>query len=467
MLTTYGLSGTADIDYGPALPQTGTEGQIFFQLSQPYYELPNGGTSAQFLRGDGTWSNTLIGSLYINSSEDVGVNQSGSLVIGNKAGENIGIDNNEIMARNNSANSTLYLNSEGGQVYVGSGGVSSVGTVASTAGYLRSTYNGNTVNIGSQNAGFCHIYNSADIPFIFNNTVTTTAGDLGNTSYAFNNARFKGTINLGGRWNNTSSNGMLLGGGYIEIWGGTPYIDFHYNNTTTDYDIRLINQTSGALYCTGNLWAQGAGERYFRAVNTNTGVHVLLDSDSTNHGIWSNGYWNGSAFTGSGAWIIYRGTDSYAHSALRLYGAVWNDYAEYRQTKEKIEPGRCIREIGDDTLELTTERLMRGCEIVSDTFGFAIGKSEKNKTPTAASGRVLAYLYEDREEAKKKIGWPVCSGPNGTVSIMTEEEEEKYPSRIIGTISAVPDYETWRAGDLDSDTEEEIQVNGRIWIRIR
>ena len=110
---------------------------------------------------------------------------------------------------------------------------------------------------------------------------------------------------------------------------------------------------------------------------------------------------------------------------------------------------------------------MRGCEIVSDTFGFAIGKSEKNKTPTATSGRVLAYLYEDREEAKKKIGWPVCSGPNGTVSIMTEEEEEKYPSRIIGTISAIPDYETWRAGDLDSDTEEEIQVNGRIWIRIR
>jgi len=41
----------------------------------------------------------------------------------------------------------------------------------------------------------------------------------------------------------------------------------------------------------------------------------------------------------------------------------------------------------------------------------------------AVSGRVLAYLYEDIETAKKYIGWPVCSGPNGTVSIMTEEEE--------------------------------------------
>lgn len=59
-----------------------------------------------------------------------------------------------------------------------------------------------------------------------------------------------------------------------------------------------------------------------------------------------------------------------------------------------------IRELGDDTLELTTERLQRGREIVSDTFGFAIGETEKAKTPTATSGRVLAYLYEDREIAK-------------------------------------------------------------------
>lgn len=172
-------------------------------------------------------------------------------------------------------------------------------------------------------------------------------------------------------------------------------------------------------------------------------------------------------FHTGGPWII-RNTDDSSASYLKIiygnnttfnmkhdgtlqlvkaYGAVWNDYAEFREAKGDIEPGRCIRELGDDTLELTNERLMRGCEIVSDTFGFAIGQSEKAKTPTAASGRVLAYLYEDKEEARQKIGWPVCSGPNGTVSIMTEEEEEKYPSRIIGTISAVPDYEIWYGGN--------------------
>lgn len=164
--------------------------------------------------------------------------------------------------------------------------------------------------------------------------------------------------------------------------------------------------------------------------------------------------------TGTNLWL----NEAKVTADGKVYGAVWNDYAEYRTTQESIEPGRCIREIGDDTLVLTTERLQKGCEIVSDTFGFAIGQSEKAKTPTAASGRVLVYLYEDREIAKQHIGDPVCSGPNGTVSIMTEEEEMKYPSRIIGTISSIPDYEIWYCG---GQGRKKIQVNGRIWIRIR
>jgi len=43
---------------------------------------------------------------------------------------------------------------------------------------------------------------------------------------------------------------------------------------------------------------------------------------------------------------------------------------------------------------------------------------------------------------------------------MTEEEEEKYPSRIIGTVSEVPTYETWGSNN-------QVKVNGRVWIRIR
>ena len=145
-------------------------------------------------------------------------------------------------------------------------------------------------------------------------------------------------------------------------------------------------------------------------------------------------------------------------SAGKVYGAVWNDYAEYRQSNI-TEPGRVVIENGDGTLSLSTKRLQRGAEVISDTYGFAIGETDECKTPIAATGRVLAYTYEPIEEYKSKIGWPVCSGPNGTVSIMTEEEEEKYPSRIIGTISEVPNYEEWGTG--------KVKTNGRVWIRIK
>ena len=141
----------------------------------------------------------------------------------------------------------------------------------------------------------------------------------------------------------------------------------------------------------------------------------------------------------------------------KLWGAVWNDYAECREA-DTIEPGKCVIEVGDDTLITSTERMMPGANITSDTFGFAIGETEQAKTPIAVSGRVLAYPYESREEFKKNIGRPVCSGPNGTVSIMTDEEYREKGYCAIGTISAIPDYEEWGTG--------KVKVNGRVWIKV-
>ena len=43
-------------------------------------------------------------------------------------------------------------------------------------GLLQSTLNSNTISIGSQNSGYCHISNSANIPFWFNHNILMENG---------------------------------------------------------------------------------------------------------------------------------------------------------------------------------------------------------------------------------------------------------------------------------------------------
>ena len=56
---------------------------------------------------DGTYvkksGDTMTGRLYINSGNDVGLSSDGDLILGPLTGENISLDGNEIMARNNGA----------------------------------------------------------------------------------------------------------------------------------------------------------------------------------------------------------------------------------------------------------------------------------------------------------------------------------------------------------------------------
>ena len=140
----------------------------------------------------------------------------------------------------------------------------------------------------------------------------------------------------------------------------------------------------------------------------------------------------------------------------KIFGAVFNDYAEYRQTDSQ-EPGRCVIEIGDGNMTLSSKRLQAGANIVSDTFGFSIGETYLAQTPIAVCGRVLAYPLEDKQIYEP--GDAVCSGPNGTISKMTREEIREWPDRIVGYVSEIPNYEIWGS--------DQVEVNGRIWIKIK
>lgn len=667
---------------------------------------------------------TMTGTLYINNTTDVGLNQNGALVIGNKTGYNIGIDGDEIAARNNSVASTLYLNNDGGAVqakwlqvinnssnnandamvylenknnndwaqkillstynyglyisgtgtnllkvgdnntlYIGNGDAQVNGSI------LKITNNSNTLSIGSQNSTYTHIYNSADIPFIFNKDVNVTDKHwLGSTSYPWGGLRLGGSgeiqyqgtkanytmikmidntgdnygngiriggggatiigggesaiaaaaqvtggsevmyvcndgdvniiSNLDGGWNNRktmtlNTHGYLMLPSYINVPTGNnenPTIsqfivtngsDHYYRKASTAHTMAAIRSAasgSWGINITGSAASATKASQddggyningwYAKehidiidcsSLNVNTwypavielpidGMHLVGVVNELNGGVkpaWAShdsGYtccvellvtrsgWGTTnrytillqndqrfitdmnvppvgynQFTNSsracfylrgggkyrvrntwkGTWTLYTSSTTVSSQTIapvtsypgmsgidiqlldrdkysrfvRAYGAVWNDYAEMRRVDESIDPGRCVHEIGNGKMVLSTERLERGCKVISDTYGFNIGETEECKTPIAVSGRVLVYLYEGREYAKSHIGWPVCSGPDGTVSVMSEEEEIRYPSRIIGTISEIPEYETWGTGN--------VQVNDRIWIYVR
>lgn len=200
------------------------------------------------------------------------------------------------------------------------------------------------------------------------------------------------------------------------------------------------------------------GFRISAASSTNTKSILLRNNGSDFYILCCNSATAGNNWytpTGGAHPLRINLTTGYSYFS-KVYGAVWNDYAEYRSTS-KVKPGQCVIETGLGDLIQSTKRLQPGANIVSDTFGFAIGETEQTKTPLAVSGRVLAYPYEDRDSYQ--AGDPVCSGPNGTISKMTREEVKEYPERIIGTVSEIPDYEVWGTGN--------VKVNNRIWIKVK
>lgn len=266
-----------------------------------------------------------------------------------------------------------------------------------------------------------------------------------------------------GRWvlhYNRSSNLISIGGSTV----------------SRGYLLRIEGKTyaTGAFLApsTASTWLDG--QRYERGgfnLNnaTDTGSYwPWMRQTNTGSSKWfsfgilnTSFYWIGSATSRTANAYDYGMTfniaNGYLQGCTRVYAAVWNDYAEYRETKKEIEPGRVVIETGFGDLKLSTARLQPGANVVSDTYGFAIGETEKAKTPIAVSGRVLVYGYEDKNFYEP--GDAVCTGPNGTVSKMTREEIIMYPERIVGTVSEIPDYDIWG--------EEDVPVNGRIWIKVK
>lgn len=238
-------------------------------------------------------------------------------------------------------------------------------------------------------------------------------------------------------------------GGYWSAYTFSPCdgISICSNNDTVYYVFKYLD-TAGNAWTINSRGEFNGSADYANSAGNASKLYVNNDTTSKIYVLGATATGNQKVYQESSVWMQNN----------VLYGAAWNDYAEFRQG-DTLEPGKCVVEVGDDTLTLATDRMIPGASIVSDTFGFSIGETEKCKTPIAVSGRVLAYPYESREEFKKNIGRPVCSGPNGTVSIMADEEYREKGYCALGTISAVPDYEEWGTGN--------VKVNNRVWIHVK
>ena len=218
---------------------------------------------------------------------------------------------------------------------------------------------------------------------------------------------------------------------------------------STDEDI-ITSYNSNTQICTPNFLVDG--------LQVDSSAH-FLDEVEIDGGV----YIDGSLENASG---IYTYNTIYAEGAItsdstitgyKVYGAVWNDYAEFRTQTTAIEPGYCVTSSNNGLVSKTTEKLQACDGIVSDTYGFAIGETDECQTPLAVAGRVLAYCEGDRNSYN--AGDTVGAGPDGKVCKMTREEIREWPDRIVGIVSEIPNYETWGSGN--------IPVNGRIWIKIK
>lgn len=447
----------------------------------------------------------LTGQLTVAGGKDVQLGQDGAntgyLFVGKADGQHVAIDTNEIMGKTDGTNAgNLTLQAGGGLLYLGTYGTEAI--VRASSFLVSTEYSQSIINFSGtshKSVGGIIEYQGPYIAdettmkrnnrsrfvlrctsFESDNLVATTGCT---TNYYLANT-VSGLTEDQDRWLPFASkqslgsdsqpvylkNSELIAcNSFIPSTGGTLTGGLIINKGNSDTKAITINESfENGIYANSSkrgfvslgceygliIQRNNMPQLHFCDINgRNLGAMYIQTSDGTKGPLYLKVNTNDE---GGAKYAYLKNTDGTWH-ADKLESGNSNDYAEYRAQKEEIQPGRAVTCEKDGVLFKTTERL-QSCEgIVSDTFGFTTGMTEKSKTPLAVAGRVLAYTYEDRNSYN--VGDAVCCAPNGTISRMTREEIIEYPERIVGTVSEIPEYEYW--GD------DNILVNDRIWIKVK
>ena len=146
-----------------------------------------------------------------------------------------------------------------------------------------------------------------------------------------------------------------------------------------------------------------------------------------------------------------------------IYNAVWNDMVDCIpvQSDLKLEYGKCYCFDGDKYY-LSSKYLDDGIiGIHSDTAGFYVGSKSEKCLETAIAGFALAYV-----DKPYKPGTPLTCTENGYLTEIKEEDIEKNPHKIIGTFWK-EEWGNWWGFRIPRCNEHIVEVNGRMWIKIR
>jgi len=229
-------------------------------------------------------------------------------------------------------------------------------------------------------------------------------------------------------------------------------------NTTYGFQFKKAAGENGAgtilLKGTGGLTIKCEGAASL-ALGTSNTDRLTIDSNG-NVAITGNLDVQGST---KAAGVFYTGTTDPTNSdrlnfdgnlyATKVYGAVWNDYADYWKAapSELIVPG-CIYIQTEAGLQLCRNRAdKRVVGICSDTYGMAIG-DKKNSVPIAIGGFVLAHIDKEYPVGTLLVAKGIQLTKAKWYEILLQKPIAKYIK---------PEFKK---------IYNKIDVNGRHWVKV-
>ncbi|MBN1478897.1 tail fiber domain-containing protein [candidate division KSB1 bacterium] len=265
----------------------------------------------------GIGTSTPSAKLHITGGVDASLTGDGFLLIGDKAGTNIVLDDNEIMARNNGANSTLYVQAEGGDFNIGGNArLSHADTFLDFGSDVRQMINlwggGPDANYGIGVQGYTQYYRS-DGNFAWyiggthedNELSAGTGGKLAMVIRRPDGNVGIGTTNPSHKFHVIANDAV----GLFESSGGQAYLRLSTNEGIGNR-VEITNRPGGRL----SLWTAGAGDAFNILRNGNVGIGITNPTENLTV--------NGTVRLGSGGQQVFIG-GNLTGPFMRLNDDLW------------------------------------------------------------------------------------------------------------------------------------------------